>query len=166
MRIDPALAAPASEAADSASRLRHDLITPVNHILGYCDLLIEDAEARGNVYRSRSVRSVRDLGRLALGAIDQTLARAVEQDRPVDVVAIGRALAVPCLAVVEACRAIEEVSARSPESAFLDDLARIKDSAVQLAETAARMAGTPQAGPRSTSSVNGSRTGRSDRADR
>jgi len=31
---------------DSLAYLRHELRTPINHILGYCELLIEDAGER------------------------------------------------------------------------------------------------------------------------
>ncbi len=168
-RIDPGPRG--GGAVEAASNLRHDLVTPVNHILGYCDLLIEDAESKGQVYRSRSVRAVRDLGKLALAAIDRALARAVERGRPLDVVAMGRDLAAPVAAVIEACRAIEEVAARAPDpDAFLEDLARIREAAVHLSEAAGRLAGptirADQAGPSSTSSASGSRTGASVRADR
>jgi signal transduction histidine kinase len=33
---------------DAVAQLRHDLRTPVNHIIGYSEMLLEDAEESGN----------------------------------------------------------------------------------------------------------------------
>ena len=118
---------------DAASTLRHDLVTPINHILGYCEILVEDADEKGKVYRSRSVRSVQELGRLALNAIDRALVTPGDGLRPLDLPGMGRALLGPCSAIVEACRAIEEASGPSRDSSpFFDDLTRIREAAGQL----------------------------------
>ena len=127
---------------DGLSTLRHDLVTPINHILGYCEILVEDAEHEGKVYRTRSLRAVQDLGRLALGVIDDAFLPAIEAGRPVDAAALRRALLPPCTAIIEACHAIAESSAAAPDQATLaDDLARIRAAAAQLLDQAARLAG-------------------------
>jgi signal transduction histidine kinase len=49
--------------ASPAARLRHDLRTPVNHILGYGEMLLEDAEATGRAGRAASLARILDLAR-------------------------------------------------------------------------------------------------------
>jgi DNA-binding response OmpR family regulator len=60
--------------ADEIATLRHDLRTPVNHIVGYCELLLEDADGPEYVTRrallQESLRAVRD----ALDMINSSLA--------------------------------------------------------------------------------------------
>ena len=38
---------PASDERFRLARIRHDLRTPINHIIGYSEILQEDAEGRG-----------------------------------------------------------------------------------------------------------------------
>jgi len=139
---------PGRVAPGAASLLRHDLIAPINHILGYCDLLVDDAEARGRAFRSQGLRSVRSLGKQALGAIDRALDRAADGGRPVDVAALGHELRGPAAAIGEACNAIEEASSRAPDRrAFLEDLAKIREAAARLALMAGQMVENPGATP-------------------
>jgi signal transduction histidine kinase len=44
--------------SQSPADFRHRLLTPVNHILGYADLLIEDAEADGRIDVLDALRSI------------------------------------------------------------------------------------------------------------
>jgi CheY-like chemotaxis protein len=53
-----------------AARLRHDLRTPVNHILGYGEMLLEDAEATGRAGRAASLARILDLARQMIVVID------------------------------------------------------------------------------------------------
>lgn len=54
-------------------RLRHDLRTPVNHILGYSQLLIEDAHESGNGGRFPQLEEVAGLGQEILRQIEVAL---------------------------------------------------------------------------------------------
>jgi DNA-binding response OmpR family regulator len=58
---------------DEIATLRHDLRTPVNHIVGYCELLLEDADGAGHADRRErlegSLRAVRE----ALAMINASL---------------------------------------------------------------------------------------------
>ncbi len=60
----------ASPVPSPAARLRHDLRTPVNHILGYGEMLMEDAEASGCVDRLDGLARIRETAREMIGLID------------------------------------------------------------------------------------------------
>ena len=66
-------------------QLRHDLIGPLSRILGYCELLAEDAEPLGLSFRVQSLRAVRSLGLEALAVIDKATIRWSDRDRMVNV---------------------------------------------------------------------------------
>ena len=117
----------------SPGQLRHDLIGPLSRVLGYCELLSEDAESLGLNYRAQSLRAVRRLGLEALASIDAATIRRPDDGRPVDADALVRGVLTPAHAIVEACRAIQDASSQVPDrAAFLEDLARIRNDAALL----------------------------------
>jgi len=56
------------------SELRHNLRTPVNHILGYSELLIEDASDARNTAALDALRQIHSAARAALADINLSLA--------------------------------------------------------------------------------------------
>jgi two-component system, sensor histidine kinase and response regulator len=58
-------------AEDPASHLRHALRTPLNQIIGYSELLIEDAESEGQKHLVADLGKIRDAGRHLLALMDQ-----------------------------------------------------------------------------------------------
>ena len=128
-------------------QLRHDLIGPLSRILGYCDLLADDAEAQGRSYRAQSLRAIRVLGLEALQAIDKATIRWPD-DRRIDIESLIPGILTPARAIIEACDAIEEASSQVPDRpTFLEDLARVRDDAALLIamvwQTDADPAGAP-----------------------
>lgn len=59
-------------AISNLSRLRHDLRTPVNHLLGYSQLLLEDGDANECAWKSR-IQQVASLGQEILRTIENCL---------------------------------------------------------------------------------------------
>src|SRR6267378_3979348 len=64
-------------AGESLSEARHNLRTPINHILGYGEMLIEDAEAQGKGQFLPDLRQILEDGKLR-GAAARLLAMAGE----------------------------------------------------------------------------------------
>lgn len=60
--------------SQSQAESRHRLLTPVNHILGYAELLIEDAEAEDRTDLLDALRSIHAEGRRIFGTIQNALA--------------------------------------------------------------------------------------------
>lgn len=71
---------PAAFQGQALSHLRHNLRTPVNHILGYSEMLIEDAEESGCGELLGELRGIHDDGRQVLLSINAALGAAENVD--------------------------------------------------------------------------------------
>lgn len=67
---------------DAASQLRHDLRTPVNHIIGYSEMLLEDAEECGNESSASDLKKIRSAAQELLGLINTRLLSAGLAETP------------------------------------------------------------------------------------
>jgi sigma-B regulation protein RsbU (phosphoserine phosphatase) len=63
-------------------RLCHELRTPVNHIVGYAELLEEQAEERGMAQMLPDLRKIADAGHTWLGLMEEYLIRPVQDAEP------------------------------------------------------------------------------------
>jgi signal transduction histidine kinase len=63
---------------ESLARLRHDLRTPVNHILGFAELLIEELEEHRADAWLPSLKEIQDGGRRLLETIESGLGRRTD----------------------------------------------------------------------------------------
>ncbi|MFM8715269.1 MAG: histidine kinase dimerization/phospho-acceptor domain-containing protein, partial [Spartobacteria bacterium] len=70
---------------DAVAQLRHDLRTPVNHIIGYSEMLLEDAEEDANESSAADLKKIRSAAqellevintRLVAGEVGETLKSA------------------------------------------------------------------------------------------
>src|SRR6476661_1520057 len=61
---------------EALAHLRHELRTPINHILGYTDILLEDAADTGLAPFVPALRELNSGGRALLEAIQVTLAES------------------------------------------------------------------------------------------
>ena len=62
-----------TEDAPEARRIRHDLRTPVNHIIGYAEILAEEAEDEERDQLKRDLEKIRDAGRTWLELMENRL---------------------------------------------------------------------------------------------
>jgi signal transduction histidine kinase len=141
---------PRPEPREAASILRHELINPVNQILGYADLLVDDADRQGWSSTAEALRSIRDLGRRARDSIDEALIRGpgLHPGHPPDLMAMAEAVALISDAIGEACLKLEDGSSRVPDRAgYLDDLGLIRHAAALLSEMARRASAAKGEGP-------------------
>lgn len=53
------------------SELRHDLRTPIGHIIGYAEMITEDLEDEGLGHMANDLEAIRNAGQRMLGQIDQ-----------------------------------------------------------------------------------------------
>ena len=64
------------------AELRHNARTPINHILGYTEMMMEDAAAAGKTEARGVLGSIHAAARAILGGINETLANREVVDRP------------------------------------------------------------------------------------
>jgi adenylate cyclase len=64
-----------AEKSHDLQRLCHELRTPVNHIVGYAELLEEQAEERGLAHLPPDLRKIADAGHTWLGLMEEYLVR-------------------------------------------------------------------------------------------
>lgn len=58
---------------DAVAQLRHDLRTPINHIIGYSEMLLEDAEEVGNESIAADLKRIHSAAQELLGLINTRL---------------------------------------------------------------------------------------------
>ena len=120
-------------ASEAAAVLRHDLVTPINLIVGYCDLLMSEAADAGRSVQASPLRAIRGFGFLMLKLIDQVLL-SDQPARPLsDLRDLAVALERPVASLVEHCEALEESSRQDEGQAdFIDDVQKIRLAGVRL----------------------------------
>jgi CheY-like chemotaxis protein len=126
-----------AQAADPVRALRHELRTPVNHIVGFGELLLEDAEASGSEALIEGLKEVVAGGRRALTTIDEILGSAAAGAGAPEPSRASSALAAIADQVMRRCVLLQESAARMDPS-IVADLQKIEAAARQLAGLAAQ----------------------------
>ncbi len=111
--------------ARTISLRRHELRTPVNHIIGYADLLAEDAKDLGLAERLAALQSLGVLGRQVLGLVDQLAAAD-------DTVALRVQLLEALAAVLATCDALEGEAGGADADGLGRDLAKVRTACDRL----------------------------------
>ena len=121
---------------DEVATLRHDMRTPVNHIVGYCELLLEDAEGPMHAARrerlEESLRAVRD----ALEMINASLSPGGHDVTQRDVDALYDRLRGPHARIMESMAALLAPQDRATiDAEFSADVRKIRNATEQLVAT-------------------------------
>lgn len=137
-------------ANDVASILRHDLVTPINLIVGYCDLLISEAVDSGRPARVAPLRSIRSLGFDLLHLIDQVLLTDHPERSVGDLQHLANALEGTAERLVASCDLLEVAGGTTEDGEdFVGDLAKIREAGVRMLMMAQALAAgrLPEPGP-------------------
>jgi adenylate cyclase len=110
---------------ETLSEARHNLRTPINHILGYSEMLMEDAEDQGKQQLLDDFRQIVEDGKLALAIINGALTPATNEVGEPELRAMHDALLAPVNQILERVRRFE------PEIASAD-LAKVRTAAELL----------------------------------
>jgi hypothetical protein len=114
----------------AVAALRHDLRTVVNHLLGYTEMLLEDADATGPVERIGALERIRAAAHQILAGIDESLPATSVSLTSAGVARMGAAVRDPASRILIECAMIGGVWANDPTEAA--DIARIATSARAL----------------------------------
>ena len=139
----PDVADPGRARRDFFRNLRHELRTPMNHILGYSELLLEEAADSGRTDLVPTLEQVHAAGKQTLALINERLG-ASRLEAGIDLAALREALAVPLDAILAAGTIMQEQAAALGQEDLVPDLQRIDAAARHLLALVAD--GLPPAG--------------------
>ncbi|HXH84187.1 MAG TPA: histidine kinase dimerization/phospho-acceptor domain-containing protein, partial [Candidatus Tectomicrobia bacterium] len=118
---------------DPAAQLRHDLRTPLNHVIGYAEMLLEEASEAGDADVAARLRTLHAEARRLLTLLNAALTPAPGQPGPTDVAA-ARDTATPLLErILATVDALRDRATRTGADGLVPDLDRIRMAAAQLA---------------------------------
>ena len=118
-------------APDSLAQIRHDFRTPINHIIGYSEMLKEEAEDQGHEDLALEFQLIRLAGRRLLQSVTEALDSATHISTGVDLDILSRQLRKPLDEIVGYTIALQEPVIRLDQPEILDDLTKIR-TAVDL----------------------------------
>jgi CheY-like chemotaxis protein len=136
---------------DKLSHFRHELRTPVNHIIGYSEMLREEAEDLGLSDFIRDLQQMREGGDQLLSVIEDLLnpsPMAAEVDLidfPALEAQLRRTLDDPVNQIVRCSRRLQEKATGLGKASLADDLRKIESAARQMLALA--QAGVAESGP-------------------
>src|SRR5215467_1806660 len=117
---------------ESLSEVRHNLRTPINHILGYGEMLMEDAEDQGREEFLPDLRRILEDGKLALAVINGALTPATNEVYEPQIHEMSDALVSPVTAILEIIKRIEP-------GLVSGDVAKIRTAAQKLLSMAGEL---------------------------
>jgi DNA-binding response OmpR family regulator len=115
--------------------LRHNLRTPVNHIVGYAEMLLEDAEGDADGARRAALEGTLQAARRVLQLINEALSSGHTSIAPADLRALYDALRGPQRQIIEAMTPLLESGASDEQ--FTSDVRKILSAAERLVGTQA-----------------------------
>jgi CheY-like chemotaxis protein len=118
-------------APSGISELRHDLRTPVNHIVGYAEMLLEEALEPSAAGRRRALEETLGAAREVLGIIDQNLSASRTDVSPRELAGLYDSLREPQGRILRAMRDLLTSDGASDET-FRQDVERIVKAAERL----------------------------------
>ncbi|HXV85345.1 MAG TPA: response regulator, partial [Gemmatimonadales bacterium] len=123
--------------------LRHDLRTPINHIVGYAEMMLEDLQAPEHAAPRAALETAIAAAREALRSISAVLAPSRESVEASELASLYATLAAPQQRIVEAVQSLLQATGGPPTPGFTADLHRILEAAARLrpAETPDRATG-------------------------
>src|SRR5688572_22180900 len=128
-------AAPADEPIswnDLLRGLRHELRTPINHIIGYSELLLEVAEEQGHPEILADLEKIRAAGAELGALVNESLDLARLQTALPDTISLSRDLRTPLNTIVGYSELLEEEAEEGGYAGLLPDLQRIRTAGRHL----------------------------------
>jgi CheY-like chemotaxis protein len=114
------------------SNLRHELRTPVNQIVGYCEMLLEDSDEPQYLPRQQPLRDALTAVREVLKLIDAALPTNKNSIGAEEVASLYESLTVPQMRIIEAMSELAAGAGSLPDGAFVADIRRIRNAAELL----------------------------------
>jgi signal transduction histidine kinase len=125
--------------------MRHELRTPINGIVGYSELMLEEAEDEGDGTAVADLEAVRAAGRELLGLVNGLLAASRLDTNPKPTVAdiggeLRQAVQAPVETVLGACDRLAAAAAARGLDGAVEDADKIRTAAKKIDALAADLA--------------------------
>lgn len=150
----PGVQQEATESGRSLANIRHTLRTPLNHIIGYSEMLLEEADERGLESSIDDIRKIHAAGKRLLACIDELLdpetidkasaqgsggATTIGLFREADGDALSATIGADSssksgrILIVDDGACLEEKRLRDQEVSYLNDVVRVTSAAAAIA---------------------------------
>lgn len=116
-------------------QLRHDLISPLVRIIGYCELLGEDAQAVGQLEQVEGLQSIRSLAHEIRRAIDGILLGPTDSESrpPIDLETLASTVLPPAHSIIQTSESLKDAASKLLDrGSVVEDLDRIRNDALLL----------------------------------
>lgn len=140
------------------AELRHNLRTPLNHVIGYSELLIEDASGGNHGSALDPLRHIHSAGKASLADINGVLSNRESVNRS-ELNALCEKLRPRMDRIRSLVKGMEESEIASVPFNWRDDLGRISGAASKLLQLLCGEAETPSAAPASAVAASAPSTG-------
>lgn len=118
--------------ASTSSSLKHDLRTPLNHIIGYGEMLIEELEDGDDTSGlAPDLRKIHSAGRRLLGVVHELFDESIPESDRLNETRLHQEVRTPINQIIGYVELLQE-EAESIEEAFMEDLGKIHAAAHRL----------------------------------
>lgn len=115
--------------------LKHDLRTPLNHIIGYCEMLMEDAQDRGEEALMADLQRIHLAGRRLLAIINDLFDATKLPSEKLSESALHHEIRTPLNQIIGYAEMMQEEAQERGQAEVVDDLEKIRTAARQLLQT-------------------------------
>jgi len=118
--------------ASEVTELRHELRTPVNHIVGFAEMLLEDAEADGLTDRLPALEDALGAAKDVLGLISRALPATSAEVSAGEITSLYEALKTPQTRIIQAANQLLDVDGAARNEQYVGDVTKIRRAAERL----------------------------------
>jgi len=118
---------------EASKQLRHELRTPINHIIGYAEMLLEDSAEAGHAARRERLAEIIGAAGDILARINTAFSPSGSEPTADDVRALYASLQPPCGRMVTALDSLLLLPGVAEDKDFTGDLDRIREAVAKLA---------------------------------
>ena len=130
--LGPFLKAIQTRDLEALTRLRHSLRTPLNQIIGYCEMLMESAEETGDTVILRDLKRIHTSGGQLVALINDALAPWKIETGKIDVDSMRLEMRTPLNAIIGYAELCLDESTKPGQDELVADLKKIHRAALNL----------------------------------
>jgi adenylate cyclase len=125
--------------------VRHDLLTPINHLLGYTEMMLEDCEEQGRNSLLQSLRHMRATSKELQGAIERVLPSSPKPAEESELSKLYAELLDPMARMFQIIESVERDISAAGEPNPLPDFGKTRIAAERLNQHVRGLTGSVQA---------------------